>query len=231
MSAENDVIDLCCSDDDEQNEVIDLCPPSPPSPGTQHQHSSARPSNEKKSDYYDLCSDEEMTTVHTTPTSPSPSPGTHQQSSVPKQRARPSNEEKPSHKRTKADNNEVIEGYNPDDPGLRNLQSTFHYYSAQYTDLTDPGLNDGEDDGDEDNDGLSEYDSKVEQLPFDDLSHESAQLLPPVLSQLVMAMKCLGMMVQDAWLIYSLALVQANLNECPNVMAAIAASVALAAHR
>ncbi|GMH47904.1 hypothetical protein TrRE_jg12215, partial [Triparma retinervis] len=158
-------------------------------------------------------------------------PGTHQQSSVPKQRARPSNEEKPSHKRTKADNNELIEGYNPDDPGLCNLQSTFDYYSAQYPDLTDPGLNDGEDDGDEVNDGLSEYDSKVEQIPFGDLSNESSQLLPPVLSQLVMAMKFLGMVMQDAWLIYSLALVKANQNECPDVMKAIAASVVLAAKR
>ena len=83
----------------------------------------------------------------------------------------------------------------------------------------------------EGNDGLAEYDSKVEQLPFVDLSNESPQLLPPVLRQLVMAMKCLGMMVQDAWLVYSLALVKANQNECPDVMKAIAASVVVAAQR
>jgi hypothetical protein len=133
-------------------------------------------------------------------------------------------------------------------PNDANLQTTFDFYSAQYailkqqqaskvedtSDLTDPIVlcrEVKEEDIIEGNDGLSEYNSKVAQIVFGDLSNQPAKVLPSELNQLVIAMKFLGMVMQDAWLIYSLALVKANQNECPDVMKAIAASVALAAQR
>jgi len=117
--------------------------------------------------------------------------------------------------------------------------------NSLYPSSTKPSLGAGadtnnydEDDEDDDDgfsrDGLPEYNKKVEliclKFPLD-LRNESEESLPPVLKEVFKAMEVLVEMVSDAMHIYSLALEQADHNECPNVMAGLAAAVVLAAQR